>query len=49
MMVCLRWSHRKAVAMRTVTLSALAFFPAGIALAEKREHREHAPAIKLLE
>jgi hypothetical protein len=24
-------------------------FPAGIALADEREHREHAPAIKLLE
>ena len=35
--------------MKTVTLCVLALFPAGIALADEREHREHAPAIELLE
>jgi hypothetical protein len=34
---------RKAVAMKTATLCLLALFPAGIDLANKREHCEHAP------
>jgi hypothetical protein len=35
--------------MKTVTLCILALFPAGIAVADEAEHREHPTAIELVD